>query len=225
MTVRRFTTLCVVTIASLCGSTSSSLAQERNAREVRRACNEEIEKIKAKADLRLARQNDLGPQRAAKLARIDHQQQLVQILPQVRNAERALEGTKRELRRKDTAYVLDSSRGGVGWHLVFDDDRFAADRAEIDAVFAGASRYGVQLWPEEAARTVAAANRMETTLKGMIDDLHMQDYCRAKRFLVDLKTHCRLSVPSSADMIEIAKSPVPAANQVSVATPVAAANN
>jgi hypothetical protein len=225
MTVRRFTTLCVVAIASLCGSTFPCLAQERTAREVRQACDEEIQKIKAKADLRLARQNDLGPQRSAKLARIDHQQQLVEILPQAANAERALEATKRELRRKDTAYVLDSSRGGVAWHLVFNDDRFAADRAEIDAVFAGVSRYGVQLWPEEAARTVAAAKRMEATLKGTIDDLPMQDYADAKRFLVDLGTHCRLSVPSPADMIETAKSPVPGANQLTLAAPVGGGNN
>jgi hypothetical protein len=224
MTILRIGGLCVVAIAVLCVSTSSP-AQERTARQVRQACDDEIEKIKARAELRLARQNDLGPQRSANLARIEHRKQLAKMLPDDQKSQRELAEVQRDLRRETTAYVVDLNRREVAWHVVLRERQFAADRAVIDGILAGTSRSGIQLWPEESARVGAAASRMQGTLREMIHDVEMQDYAAARRFLDDLKTFCRLSVPSQADKIAAGKVPPPSTNQVSLASPISAAND
>jgi hypothetical protein len=136
---------------------------------------------------------------------VDHRRDLLEKMQAMRELAKQEQSQCSQVRKTDTAYVLDRRNGGAAWTgILAGDRRFAAARETIDGLLRGKSGYLADFSPEERRQIFAAVKDLDQTLKGLVAEVSPQTYCQAKGFLRDLTDQVKYSNRDAA--VEMADS-------------------
>lgn len=146
--------------------------------------------------------------------------ELRRINREARAAERGPRPTAQDLARyakerapdRLDAYAYDRGWGELNWPAVLMDERFAAERDQIDLLMKQRSVYNSGVGTENNRQVVALSSQMTAKLKGQIDDMAPMDYVAAKSFLRSLSYESHFAPDLSA-------ANVPATNTVAAKWP------
>jgi hypothetical protein len=196
---------------------SLSTRQQR----IQRPYDNTIVRLIALARLRAAYEMDMESLRFFLHAKNAHLLEMAKLAQEKRESQKQAEALYNQMRKEDTAYVLDGENGGIRWPIILSDGaQFDEERQTIDNLFRQKPHYAITLSLREHHQIVTAVKAIDRKLSKIITAVPTHSYCEAKSFLKDLRIQARLLVPSPAAQMAAGKAP--AGNQVTFHAPVAA---